>query len=296
MTNTTPSLDTPGVHTLPGNGDLTRIVLSNTQSVGELYLHGAHMTRWQPRDSEPVLWLSDSAVFTAGKAIRGGVPLCWPWFGPHPADASAKAHGFARLNEWRVGGVEQQREHTRVTLHLTSSPATLDLWPHDFALALEITAGPTLAVALTTHNTGADPFTITEALHTYLTVADIGQVSIEGLHGARYIDQTRSGAVLTQDGPTVTFIEETDRVYQTTAACTVIDPVLGRRIHVAKSGSGSTVVWNPWIEKAARLADFGDDEWPGIVCIEAANAFDAAITIAPGDSHTIRTEISVYPL
>jgi glucose-6-phosphate 1-epimerase len=296
MTNFTPSLHASGVHTVPGQGGLTRILISNAQSVGELYLHGAHMTRWQPRDSEPVLWLSDSAMFAAAKAIRGGVPLCWPWFGPHPTDANAKAHGFARLNEWRVGGVSHQHDHTAITLHLTSSPATLALWPHDFALALEITAGPTLAVALTTHNTGAAPFTITEALHTYLTVADVGQISIEGLQGARYIDQTRGGAVLMQDGPTVTFVEETDRVYQTSAGCTLIDPVLGRRIHIAKSGSGSTVVWNPWIDKAARLADFGADEWPGMVCIEAANAFAAAVTLAPGASHMIRTEVSVFPL
>ncbi len=286
-------MQTTNIPVIPGAGGLPRLLIETDLAQTEIYPHGAHVTRWQPRDQAPVLWVSDKAVFAEGSPIRGGVPVCWPWFGPHPTNPAGKAHGFARTSSWTLRTATQSGDGSaHVALTLADNAATRTLWPHEFMLELAIDIGATLTLALTTRNTGSAPFAISEALHTYLSVADIAQTRVRGLQGARYLDQL-TGAQLPQEQLLTTFSAETDRVYHTQAGCALTDPLLRREIHVAKRGSDSTVVWNPWIAKAARMADFGDDEWPGMLCIEAANAPGAPVTIAPGESHTLGTTLSV---
>jgi glucose-6-phosphate 1-epimerase len=270
-----------------GRGGLPRITIENEACSAEIYLHGAHVTRWRPHGGRDVLWMSERAVFAAGAPIRGGVPLCWPWFGPHPANPHARAHGFARTRAWTLESIDATRLETRVRLSLSSDDESRALWPHDFALTLEARFGAALDIALTTRNTGDAPFTITEALHTYLAVDDVGRAVVTGLDGAPFADKVHGGAHV-QRGPLL-FTAETDRVYEHSGDCELHDGA--RRVIVAKSGSRSTVVWNPWIEKAARMSDFGDDEWTGMLCIEAANTLDAAVTVAPGEAHTIGTTV-----
>jgi glucose-6-phosphate 1-epimerase len=282
-----------------GTGGLPRLSIRGRAAEAELYLHGAQLTRWQPHGHGPVLWLSDQAVFKPAAAIRGGIPLCWPWFGPKPGDATAKAHGFARTAEWTVQDVELLPDSSiNVVLALTDTDiaAASPAWHSAFHLTLDITIGESLTLALTTKNTGRASFDITEAMHTYLEVGDIRRVSITGLDGVAYVDQLASGARTTQAESDIRFTAETDRIYATESSCQLRDPVLNRRIHVSKAGSGSTVVWNPWIEKTARLADMNANGWERMVCIEAANSNDARVHLAPGQSHTLMTRLDVHVL
>jgi glucose-6-phosphate 1-epimerase len=276
---------------------LPRIEVNNQHASAQIYLHGAHVTRFTPRGAQPVLWMSAKSFFDPAKPIRGGVPICWPWFGPHPSDSTLPAHGFVRSRAWTL--VETSALHdgrTRVVLGLTSDDSTLKLWPHAFALRFTITVGSTIDLDLRIDNPGAALFTCAEALHTYLTVGDARQISISGLSGTTYVDKLRQAQRFTDAGD-VTITAETDRVYLNTAAtCTVRDPLLGRQLVIAKDGSQATVVWNPWIAKAKAMADFGDDEWPGMVCVETVNALDHTLTIPAGGSHHMVARIGTEPL
>jgi len=183
----------------------------------------------------------------------------------------------------------------RITLQLCDSEATRELWPHAFTARYSVTLSDSLAFSLKVTNTDDQPMRITEALHTYLNVSDVREIGITGREGATYHSKVEDDRFTQGDEP-IRFEGETDRVYlDTTSTCVLDDPGMGRKIEVAKSGSNSTVVWNPWIDKAARMPDFGDDEWTGMVCIETANALDNAITIEPGDSHELAATLRVLP-
>jgi glucose-6-phosphate 1-epimerase len=274
-------------------GGLTRIAISSPLADAEIYLHGAHVTRFDPKDRPPVLFMSQMSHFQTGKPIRGGVPICFPWFGSKVGDAKAPAHGFARLIEWSVESVTQRDSGVSIVLSLGSNDETKALWPADFSAKYAVTVGETLELSLAVTNTGKAPAKFEEAMHTYLTVGDIEAVSIEGLADTTYLDKMNSGASTPQDDAPIRFTGETDRVYlDTEAACTIHDPALGRQLAIAKTGSAATVVWNPWINKAKAMADFGDDEWPGMVCVETCNVAEEAITLAPGATHTMTAKIS----
>lgn len=276
---------------------LFRIDVSNQHGKAQVYLQGAHVTRFQPLAGQPVLWMSEKSLFAHGKPIRGGVPICWPWFGPHASDSSLPAHGFARSRLWTLEETAALSDgRTRVVLVLRSNDETLKLWPHAFVLRYTVTVGATLDLDLRIDNPGSAPFTCAEALHTYLTVGDVRQIAVSGLSGTTYVDKVRQAQRFTDQGD-VTIIAETDRVYLgTTATCTVRDPLLGRQLVIAKDGSQATVVWNPWIAKAKAMADFGDDEWPGMLCVETVNALDHALTIPAGGSHHLTSHIGSEPL
>jgi glucose-6-phosphate 1-epimerase len=285
----------PGILAIAtGEGGLPRLEVRNAHAVAHVYLHGAHVSHFQPHGAQPVLWMSAHSLFTADKPIRGGVPLCWPWFGPHASDATLPAHGFVRSRPWTL--VETATLHdgrTRVVLGLASDPATLALWPHAFALRLTVTVGRTLELDLRVDNPGTQPFTCAEAFHTYLTVGDVRQVRISGLSGTTYVDKVRQQQRFSDQGD-LAIAAETDRVYLGTRAdCVLHDPLLARRVVVAKENSLATVVWNPWVAKALAMKDFGDDEWPGMVCIETVNALDHALTVPAGGSHHLVARIGV---
>lgn len=239
-----------------------------------------------------MLYLSPQALLAPGKPIRGGIPVCWPWFNAHPTDAAKPMHGIARILPWQLLRADAQAGHVALLFRLQSSEKTRALWPHDFTCHLGISLGEKLEVSLMTHNTGPDSMFVTEALHTYLSVGDISRTTVRGLAEARYLDTVGAPTQRHQEGH-VTFDQEVDRQYASTAGVVVEDPAWGRRLIIDKLGSGTTVVWNPWIEKSRRLADLPDEAYQGFLCVEAANAGEAAIRIAPGGQHVIVTTVSV---
>lgn len=276
----------------------TVAILESASSRAVVALQGGQVLSWRAaHDTNEALWLSPVADLSRAKAVRGGIPICWPWFGPHSSDPLKPPHGFVRAAPWGVTGSASSATDARLVLAFDAADAAADVWPHRARAEIEITAGETLTIALTTHNLGPSSFPLTEALHTYLRVGDITAVRVEGLSGRTYVDQMLGAARALQDGEPVSFTSETDRVYlDTPDVVTVRDPVFGREIRVAKSGSLSTVVWNPWINKSMRLGDMGDDGYKQMLCVETANAFDNAVTVEPGAHHRMTTEISVRSL
>ena len=268
--------------------------LEGAHSTLEIAPQGAHVVDWTPHGSLPVLFLSSGSAFERGKAIRGGVPLVFPWFGPRPGAAQ---HGFARVRAWSVEAASVGPDGTgTAAMTLADDESTRAVWPHPFHARFVAAAGRQLRMALEIRNTGAADFTFEAALHTYLAVSDVRRIRLHGLENATYLDKVAGGAGKREESAALTFTAETDRVYlDTTGACTIEDPGWSRRIIVSKSGSRSTVVWNPWQEKARAMADLGEDAWTGMVCVETANAGDDARTLAPGDSHALETVITVKP-
>ncbi len=266
--------------------------IDNDQATASLCLQGAHLMTWHPRSQAvPVLWLSRDARLAPGKSIRGGVPVCWPWFGVH-AEAGFPAHGYARTVPWQV--IESGSEPsgaTRLTLRLIESEKTRAQWPYAARLELTVIVGATLRMELATENTGASDILISEALHAYFRIGDIGAVRATGLSGCDYWDKVGGSTLKKQDG-TIRLAGETDRVYINTATeCGIEDDRLKRRIRVAKSGSLSTVVWTPWTAKAERMGDLGQpDGWREMLCVESANAIDNAVLVAAGTRHTLIVE------
>lgn len=281
-----------------GPGGLERLALHAAGAEALVYLHGAHVAHYRPRGSEPVLWVSRESRYESGKPIRGGVPVCFPWFGPKAGAPDAPLHGFARTRPWTLRSVARDAGGAlRASLELVSDASTRAFFPHDLRVSLEVVVGAALGLTLTVRNEGPSPFTYEEALHSYFAVADVRAVRIRGLEGTGFVDKTAAGARRPAEEAEVAIAGETDRVYTgTTATVSIEDPGLARRIRVAKAGSRTTVVWNPWIAKAKAMPDFGDDEWPGMVCVETANAQDDAVTVGPGDFHATSVTIEATPL
>jgi glucose-6-phosphate 1-epimerase len=281
-----------------GSGNLDRLVLEADDGEAHVYLHGAHVTHFQPRGARPVLFLSGRSHFeagTPGKAIRGGVPLCFPWFGDRAGDAGAPAHGFARTLTWRLGEVIRNRTGTmQATLHLDPNAYTRGLYPHEFAATLLVTVGARLAMELVVRNAGTTSMVVEEAFHCYFAVGDVRRVTVGGLEGLPYVDKTDHFARKPGESAPITIAGEIDRVYPGAHGdATISDPVWSRRIVVRKSGSATTVVWNPGADKARTMADLGEGDWQAMVCVEAANAMDDALTFAPGATHAAGVTIEV---
>lgn len=268
--------------------------IDNIHARATLCLQGAQVLTFQPINHDPVLYLSKAARYTPGKSVRGGIPVCWPWFGPHATDAQKPAHGFARSSLWRIIETAPLNDGaTHVVLELEPAPEHRILWPHDARAQLHVSVGQKLMVELVTRNESPRPIQISEALHTYFQVGDIESVKVSGLNGCTYVDKVAGGAPAVQQ-QAISIHGETDRVYLNTAAeCVIHDPGLRRRIRIAKTGSRSTVVWNPWIEKAVKLGDMGDDGFRSMLCVESANALDDTVDIAGGAEHRLGTIIGV---
>jgi D-hexose-6-phosphate mutarotase len=284
-----------GVRLEQGPGGLERLVLRAAEGEAHVFLQGAHVSHFQPKGEKPVLWMSGESRFEAGKPIRGGVPVCFPWFGPKAGSPEAPMHGFARILTWTVSAVTREPDASlRAVLELSAEAAARGGFPHELALSLTVSVGRALRLALAVRNVNGAPATYEEALHSYFAVSDVRQVRIRGLEGVGYLDKT--AAMIRKPGETgpITIVAETDRVYLgTTGTVTIEDPGWRRRIVVSKAGSATTVVWNPWIAKAKAMPDFGDDEWTGMVCVETANAGDDAVTLAPGASHVMTATIEL---
>lgn len=280
-----------------GPGGLTFVEVINAHGRIDVALQGGQVVNWAPQNGREVLWLSEHAEFAEGKSIRGGIPVCWPWFGPHQRETSFPAHGFARTAPWRVTAVEEADAGiTRLILQLEQNEGTRRYWADPCALSLQIGLGPTLELELVTRNTGVAPIVVGEALHTYFRVGDVRALVVHGLDGCAFLDKTDGMKRKRQAGP-LRFGGETDRVYlDTVAACLIDDPVLKRRIRVSKQGSRSTVVWNPGRERAAKMGDLGGDGYLHMVCVESANAADNRVTIAAGEEHRLGVSYAVESL
>ncbi len=275
-----------------GQGGFTTVCVNNKYAAAEISLHGAHVMSYTPHGEKPVLWMSGSSNFQPDKPIRGGIPVCWPWFGGHPSDKDKPSHGFARITDWHVADTDTVKDGTLVILQLTERNITANFREFPFDIRMEVLVGSELHVSLVIVNTGKEKMSFSAALHSYFNISDIASVSVEGLANCKYLD-TLDHIFKVQKG-IITFDAETDRVYlNTQAACIIDDPGFNRRIRIAKSGSNSTVVWNPWIEKSKRMPDFGDEEYHTMLCIETTNAENDARIIAPAERHTLKAIIGL---
>jgi glucose-6-phosphate 1-epimerase len=283
----------PGCATLADGLDgLTRLRITTASGEAEIVLQGAHVTHFQPAGAGPVLFISRSSFFAPGKPIRGGIPVCFPWFAGRAGHPELPAHGFARVRIWEVESLTETNRSTTAVIRLASDEQTRALWPHEFVARLRVEVGSQLTLTLEVGNTGTTPFQFEEALHTYFQVADVREVAVTGLEDAAYLDKTDGQRRKVLGAEPLRLTAETDRIFPGSKAdCVLDDPGLKRRIVIEKSGSKTTVVWNPWVTKAAAMPDFGDDEWPQMLCIETANAGDDAITLAPGARHAMTTTI-----
>jgi glucose-6-phosphate 1-epimerase len=286
----------PTASVVVGNGGLQKIRIASPNAVGEMYLHGAHVTSWKPAGKEEVLFLSTQSRWEDGRAIRGGVPVCFPWFADKADDPKAPAHGFVRTKAWELESIAEVKDGVRVSMFTESGEDTKRWWPGDFHLAYRVTFGSELRLELEVNNTGKTAVRFEEALHAYYWVENILGARVAGLDTVQYIDKTDSNRKKIQNGE-IAVVSETDRVYLSTSDPVQLDdPVLHRRTLVAKENSRTTVVWNPWVQKAHAMADFADDEWMQMICVETSNVSDFAVDLAPGGQHTMTAIVRVADL
>ncbi|MEZ6090127.1 MAG: D-hexose-6-phosphate mutarotase [Pirellulaceae bacterium] len=274
-----------------GRGDLPKVDLKGPFASAELYLHGAHLTSFRLHDSGELLWMSDMSEFSEDRPIRGGVPICWPWFGK--PTATVPQHGFARTSKWKVVETKAHLDPSlEIALRLTDDDSTRSYWPHPFELTLRVIVGRDLTLQLSCLNTGETPITAEAALHTYFHVSDIAAVKLLGLEQRSYLDKLDSLKRKQQEGA-ITIDREVDRIYVDTDDIVTICDGQTRRIEVRKSGSESTVVWNPWVDKSAAMGDFPNDGYQQMVCVETTNADQDARRIEPGEVHTMTQSCSL---
>ncbi|HSX94148.1 MAG TPA: D-hexose-6-phosphate mutarotase [Hydrogenophaga sp.] len=278
-----------------GPGGLPVLEVNNPLARAQVSLQGAQLLSFQPHGQPDWLFLSPRARFEPGQPIRGGVPVCWPWFGPDPEAQGRPAHGFARQRPWAL------RQHTddsdgttRLTLALNDDPSTRALWPHAFELRLDIRVGRTLRLSLSTRNTGDTAFTITQALHSYFAVDHIDTVRVLGLEGSGFIDQLPGAAARGEaSGEPLRFHGRLDRIYQPVPArLQLLGAAGGRTLDLRSEGSRTAVLWNPGAELAATMSDLGPDTHQRFVCVETANAGDDTLRLPPGGQHRLTVEIA----
>lgn len=279
-----------------GMGGMTRLAISTPAASAHVYLHGAHVTHYQPAGQEPVLFLSSKSMFEPGKPIRGGVPIIFPWFGPRASDGVM--HGFVRTRPWDVESLRKaENDAIQVVLKTQSTDETRSLWPHDFTAKMRIVIGKRLTMTLRIENSSNAAFSFENAMHSYYAVSNVRDVVLGGLYGADYLDKNLNLERVRDDASTFQPTGPMDRVYlNSSSTCTINDPGFSRRIVIEKSGSRTTVVWNPWSENMAKFADMAADEWSRFLCVETANAKENAVMLAPGASHEMTAIVRVESL
>jgi len=286
------------------------IVLQVTTPAADatIYLQGAHLTHWKPQGQAPAIFLSKRAEFAPGRPIRGGIPVVFPWFGERHDGKQGPMHGFARIEDWELAFAAMAGDDLHLAFTLAPNELSRSLGFDHFRVAYRMTIGKKLALEFTVANDsgnggGGDaaqskamgaPLVFEEALHTYFEVADAQKVTVDGLGGTGYMDKVDGMKRKVQPAGTLHLEGRTDRPYfNTTATCVLHDPAGGRRIVVAKSGSKTTVVWNPWKELCATMPDMEPDAWLHMTAVETANALDNAVTLEAGATHTMRAEYTI---
>ena len=284
----------PGrVAIVEGNGELPKINVETDWSMAEVYLHGAHVTGFQMHGEPPLLFLSRRSNFAADKPIRGGIPIVFPWFGPREG---APLHGFARLADWDLRETVTTPDGG-VALHFSLPASAFSPGWVRADVNFVVTLTDTLTLELTVTNSSADQdFTFENCMHTYFTVGDISAVSITGLKGAAYIDRLDNAARKMESGDAIRINLEVDRLFpNATGLVEIHDAKYRRKIRVGKSGSASTVVWNPWVAKSRQMPDFGDDEFKQMVCVESGNVGQNKITLLAGKSSALKVILESQP-
>lgn len=278
---------------LPGNlafvshkNDLINLTVSNQFADAKISLYGAQIISFRPRNEHEILWMSPMSKFEAGKAIRGGVPVCFPWFGMHKKDNSKPQHGFARLMNWQVSETAlSSNGETLIKLQLCSSQETKEYWPFDFIAEMIFTIGKILTITLKVTNTSRIQFDYSCALHTYFNLSAIEDISVEGLQGSQYFKNNEPGDFIQESSKLKINQPEDRHYYNTEATCIIKDPKFKRKIRVAKTGSNVTTVWNPGAEICFKMADMPNEAYRRFICIEAVNSFENTICLTPGKSH-----------
>ena len=273
-------------------------VLEVKTSVSEatIALHGAQVLTWTLTGHPPVLYVSPKAKMTEGIPLRGGIPICWPWFNEHPEDSTLPKHGFARNRFWELVSGEAFGKEATLVFKLCSDEETKQLFPYDFELTATIRVSDKLRVKLNMKNTGEEIYRVSSALHTYLSVGNIERIQLEGVKGSHYMDQLSDQTEAQYQEKNLQIKEEVDRIYQSMSSVLVRDLDRHRSVFVDKAGSRSTVIWNPWKEKSKSLSDLPDKGYLEFVCVECANAGTDKPTLRPNSSHNVETVIGLRPL
>ncbi len=276
-------LEIPGrVSLVEGEGGLRKIVVESLNSIAEIYLHGAHVTRFEKKGEPPLLFLSEASEYNRQNPIRGGVPVIFPWFGPRDG---LPGHGYARTAEWEwIETALLPDESVSLRLRLPRH--------EDFDVEYRVTVGNELALELIVHNSGGSVAEFETCLHTYFQISAIDAISITGLSNSGFLDRL-TGTHKVDSAPELRISSEVDRTYHdTTATVEILDPGHNRTIRIGKSGSNSTVVWNPWIDKSIRLPDFGDEEYLRMVCVESGNIGPNKTILPAGGRSVLKVVLS----
>lgn len=285
-----------------GPGGLPVLRVATEQCTAEVFVLGAQVMRWAPTGQRPVLHVSPRCVFKEGKGMRGGVPVCFPWFAdrtddPRPDGVPSPKHGFLRTRPWQVVDLSlEDNGRVRVTLQARDDDHTRALFDHAFEATAIVSMGATLSVTLEVRNTGGTELPFEEALHTYFEVGDARRTRVLGLDAGPFVDKVDGRARKTWSGDPLTFAGEVDAVFVGhKGAVTIDDPVFERHLRVEKTGSRTTVVWNPGPVLAQTIPDIGPDAWRSFVCVESANALPHAVALPPGATHTLTQRVLVIP-
>ena len=265
------------------------IEIKNDSASAKIALQGAHIFEYIPDGDKPILWVSKISDFEYNKAIRGGIPICWPWFSKHPTQERFPQHGFARTSMFELTqSIDVDSNTTQITLQLQNSTSTLEMFAYRFELEVKITLSEKLVIELVTKNLDTQPFKITQALHSYFDVSDISDVIIKGLDKKPYFDALTSKERV-QEGDII-FREEVDRVYQDVDGTITLQDQ-HRVVDIKNEGSSSVIVWNPWIEKCSRMSGMKNDAYKTFVCIESANAMSDFRELQPQQTHILKATI-----
>lgn len=273
-------------------GGLVCVELWHGAASAKIYLQGAHVTSYCPVSTDEMLWLSGSTRYQLGSAIRGGIPVCWPWFGPHKDPSNRPQHGYARTSLFSPSYSHADGEDARIVLSLKRDSAPFSEWKGLLGIDVEIRLSDQLWMEVRTQNFGGESIRLSSALHNYFAVADIRQIQIPRLESCIYFDKTQAYNENQQTSP-VSISGEVDRVYQFQGAeLEIVDVAEPRIIGVEIWGCKNIVLWNPWYRAASQLSDFDDDGFRNMICLEPANALSDAVELRPNAVYRFGQKIS----
>lgn len=279
---------------IEGKGGIPMIQVNTVKASALISLHAGQVLSFKPAgEAEEVLFLSEKAYYQSGKAIKGGAPVCWPWFGPDPEDKGRPGHGFVRNRPWNIISTDAVGDDIKVTLGLEDTPETREIWPQSFILTQEILVSDSLNLSLITRNTGTEAFPVTQAFHTYFKVGDISKAKVLGLEDCQYIDKVNNSEEKQQSGAVI-IDSEVDRIYLGVGNTMIIDDAaLDRCIQIISQGNKTAVVWNPWEKISTDMADLEDADYQRLLCVETTNAADDIVQVAPGSECRLVANYSV---
>lgn len=285
------------INIVEGENGIPCVSINNKSATALISLYGAQVLSYKPVEKPELLFLSKLAIYQQGAAIKGGIPVCWPWFGVDPENKGRQSHGFARNRMWKLRSTEMLSDsQSRVVMGLVEDDETLLLWPFEFDLSIEITVGKELDVKLKTKNTGKQKITITQALHTYFSIRNIEQVFIKGLDKKSYLDKAKinKGKEVKVQAGDVKFKQEVDRIYLDVPESMEICDVSGKQlINISSAGNKTAVVWNPGVDICQQMSDLGNADFQRFICVETANAASDVIEIQSGESFVLSSSYGV---